>query len=160
MINKLIFSLFLIFLFSCNNIELVLNEEDKTNRIKNKTSIIFSGTKQEKFNREILSSFGNNNDGEFILITTFSEKKENRLVKKNQVAEKVDYQLTAMYDLFYKDQSCKIYKTNVVTKFSFVPKSFGYNFGTTRSLEKLYKNSVKKNIGDFIKSIPKKNNCL
>ena len=57
---------------------------------------------------------------------------------------------------------CKIYEKNIITSFSFVPKSFGYNFGTDKSFEKLYKGSIRKNIFEFIRNAPKnpKKDCL
>ena len=85
MIKKLFFSLFLFFLLSCSSFEFVLNDGSERNSLKNKTSIVINGTKSENFYRELSSFFGNNKDGEFILIAGFSEKKENRVVKKNQV---------------------------------------------------------------------------
>ncbi len=91
MINKLLLSFSLLLLLSCANIELVLSEKNLTNQFKGKTFIVFDGTEEEKFARELFSFFGNNKEGEFILITSFSETKENRLVKQNQVAEKIDY---------------------------------------------------------------------
>ena len=154
MIKKLLFSIFLFFLFSCSNIDFVLKENDMVNPYKNKTTIVFDGTKEKKFAQEVTLFFGNKKNAEFLLITSFSEKKENRLVKKNQVAEKIDYELTINYEMFYKNTDCKIYNKKIVTKFSFVPKSFGYNFGTDRSLEKLYKRSLKKNIKKLINFAP------
>ena len=107
-----------------------------------------------------MAFFGNNKDGDYILNASLSESKENRLVKKNQVAEKIDYELNIDYELFYKNRNCKIHNKNVVSKFSFVPKSFGYNFGADRSLEKLYKISLRKNIKNFYASAPTNNNCI
>jgi len=160
MIRGLFFLYLFFLLLSCGNIEFVLKENSTTNQFKDRTSIVFSGIEKESFAQEIFSFFGNNKEGEYILIATFSEKKENRVVKKNQVAEKIDYDLTVNYEIFYKNQSCKIYNKKVVTQFSFVPKSFGYNFGTDRSLEKLYKSSIRKNIQSFIDSAPENTACL
>jgi len=160
MIKKLFFSLFLFFLLSCSSFEFVLNDGSERNSLKNKTSIVINGTKSENFYRELSSFFGNNKDGEFILIAGFSEKKENRVVKKNQVAEKIDYEIKIDYEVYYKNKKCKIYNKEIVSKFSFVPKSFGYNFGTDRSLEKLYKNSIRKNIKNFIDVFPKNTSCI
>ncbi|MDC6447457.1 hypothetical protein PQZ42_00110 [Alphaproteobacteria bacterium] len=151
---KFLFSFCLFFLLSCSGFELVLKENSMPNLFKNKTAIIVEGKKNEKFIQELFSFLGNNQDSKYKLVTSFSEKKENRLVKKNQVAQKVDYELTANYDIYLKDKSCKIFNKKIVTKFAFVPKSFGYNFGTDRSLEKLYRGSVRKNIQNFINSAP------
>jgi len=154
MIKKIFFLLFLFFLFSCNNIDFVLKQTSAPNPLVENTYIIFDGVKEE-FIPELISVLGNKKDGEFILITSFAEKKENRLVKQNQVAEKIDYEIIVDYKVFYKNRNCTIFNKQIVTKFSFVPKSFGYNFGTDISLESLYKNSIEKNIQHFISAVPK-----
>ena len=154
MIKKIFFLLFLFFLFSCNNIDFVLKQTSAPNPLVENTYIIFDGVKEE-FIPELISVLGNKKDGEFILITSFAEKKENRLVKQNQVAEKIDYEIIVDYKVFYKNRNCTIFNKQIVKKFSFVPKSFGYNFGTDISLENLYKNSIEKNIQDFISAAPK-----
>ncbi len=150
MIKKYIIFFVLFFLLSCGDISFVLDEDSKTNQYKDNVFVVFTGKPEERFQREVFLFFGNNKDGDYILTTSFFEKKENRLVKKNQVAEKIDYTITINYEVFNKQLACKTYENKVITKFSFVPKSFGYNFGTGRSLDKLYKNSIRKNINNFL----------
>ncbi len=152
--------IFMFFVTGCANLEFVLNENTSVERFKDKTKFIFEGKKEEKFIRELFSYFGNNKEDEFILITTFSENKENVVVKKNQVAEKVDYEIVVKYEIYYKTISCQLYTNTVRSKFSFVPKSFGHNFAADRSFEELYKNSVRKNIRDFVALIPSGTSCV
>jgi len=155
------FSLFIIFyLFACTNIEFVLNDDQLSNRLNNETLITHNNNNNEMFGQELLLFLGNNEKGDFILDTKFEETKENRLVKKNQVAEKIDYKITVEYKVFYMTRGCQIYDQKIVSKFSFVPKSFGYNFGTDRSFEKFYKGAIKKNIINFINSSPTNNKCI
>ena len=149
----------LVLLLSCSNFEMVLNESDKNRFLKN-TSIATSGDNEGRFTKGLFSFFGSSKENDYILITVFEEKKENRVVKKNQVAERVDYTLSANYNIYYKTKSCKIFNKMVVTKFSFSPKSFGYNFGAERSLDKLYNLSVLENIQAFVSSAPKTNTCV
>ncbi len=160
MIKKFIPYFFMLFVFSCSGIEFVLKENSLPNQFKDKTIIVFNGDKEERFTKEIYAFFGDNTDGDFILITSFSEKKENRLVKQNQVAEKIDYEIAVLYEIFYKNQDCKLFNKKIVSKFSFVPKSFGYNFGTDRSLDKLYSRSIRRNIQNFIDLAPEGVVCL
>lgn len=154
----IIFSLISL-LFSCGNIEFVLDENNEPNKIKNRTIVFFEGIKNDKFNQEIFSFLGKSKSNEFLLITTYDEKKVNKLVKKNQVAEKINYELIINYELYYQTQKCKIHNKRIISRFSFVPKSFGYNFGTDRSLERLYKNSIRENIQIFIGSLPSGKAC-
>jgi len=159
MIKKKFKLLLFFLLLSCSNIELVLEDDIFPKQLKDQVRIVFSENDEEIFIRELYSVFGNNNNGNFILKTSFSEKKENRIVKNNQVAEKIDYELSANYELFYKNKECKIFDKKIVSKFSFFPKSFGYNFGADRSYEKLYADTIKKNVQNFVDLIPNSTAC-
>ena len=159
MIKYITFS-FLFFIFSCSNIEFVLKENSETNPLKEKTVLLNDENSEERFIRGLYSYFGNNENYEYILKTKFTERKENRIVKNNQVAEKIEYTLTVDYDLFYKTSECKIFNKTVISKFSFTPKSAGYNFGSDRSFDNLYSNSIDQNINNFISSLKINKNCL
>lgn len=160
MIKKYIACSFLIFIFSCNNIEFVLKESDQPNPLKEKTLLLMDKSSEEKFASALYAYFGNNNKYDYILKTTFLETKENRIVKNNQVAENIVYTLEVDYNLFYKTSECKIFNKTVISKFSFKPKSAGYNFGSDRSFEKLYGSSVNQNINDFIDALEINEGCL
>lgn len=160
MIKKILFLLNLLFLTSCSGVDLVLNEKNEDNNLKNNSLLILNGMNNKVFSKEIYSYFGNNKNGEYILTTTFSEKKERRLVKQNQVAEKVTYILTVKYEVYYKDIYCKIFNKKINSQLSFVPKSFGYNFGADRSFEKLYIRAVRSNIETFSDSIGVNKVCI
>ena len=156
MIKKYFF-LFLFFcLISCGQIEFVVKEN---NELKNKVNIIISENSDERFDRTLYSFFGNSKNYDYVLKTTFVEQKENRIVKKNQVAEKVDYTLEVNYELFYKNDNCQIFNQKIISKFSFTPKSFGYNFGADRSFEKLYDNTIRQNIQKFLEVVEIKTSC-
>ena len=147
-------------LTGCGKIDLLLLDNQDKNKLRGNTSIVLKGGPLEIFAEEVYSFFEDNQKGEYILITTISEKTENRLVKTNQVAEKINYELTVDYEVFYKSMSCNIFNKKIVSSFSFVPKSFGYNFGTDRSLEKLYRSSLIKNIEKFAVAFPNSTNCI
>ena len=160
MIKNIFFLTFFLSLVACGGVDFVLKEKNSLSIFKNNTLIETSNNSEKNFDEQLFSMFGNNKNGDFVLVTQFSEKKENRLVKINQVAEKIDYEITVKYDLYYKNRNCKIYNKQIVSNFSFVPKSDGYNFGTDRSFEKLYKESARKNILSFVNSTPKDMVCL
>jgi hypothetical protein len=160
MIIKYIACTLLFFVLSCSNIEFVLKDSSPINSLKNKTALLINKNSEERFVRGLYSYFGNSEKYEYILKTTFLEKKENRIVKNNQVAEKIEYTLEVNYDLFYKTRECKIYNKTIISKFSFTPKSAGYNFGSDRSFDKLYSSSVDNNINNFINSLQINKNCL
>ena len=160
MIIKYIAFTLLFFIFSCSNIEFVLKDNNLKNPLKNKTALLIDKGSEERFIRGLYSNFGNNEKYEYILKTTFIEKSENRIVKNNQVAEKIEYTLEVKYDLFYKTSECKIYDKTIISKFSFTPKSAGYNFGSDRSFDRLYNSSVDQNINNFISALQINKSCL
>jgi hypothetical protein len=160
MIKKYVACGFLFFIFSCSNIEFVLKDRNQTNPLKEKTMLLMDKNSEERFVSALYSYFGNNEKHEYILKTKLLEKKENRIVKNNQVAEKIVYILEVDYDLFYKTSECKIFNKKIISKFFFTPKSAGYNFGSDRSFDKLYSSSVDKNINNFIDALQINKNCL
>ena len=81
------------------------------------------------------------------------EEKTKRSVQTNQAIEKLDYKLVFTYDLFNKKENCRVYQENVISRFTFEPKSSGYNFGSDQSLKKLYELSVVSSFEKFINNI-------
>ena len=160
MIKKLIACILLLFIFSCSSIEFVLKDTGQTNPLKDKTALLMDKSSDEKFARGLYSYFGNNEKYDYILKTQFLETKENRIIKNNQVAEKIEYTLKVNYSLFYKTSECEIFNKTIISKFSFTPKSAGYNFGSDRSFNRLYSNSVDRNINEFIDSLQINKSCL
>lgn len=160
MIKKNLTCFFLFFIISCSNVEFLLKDSSQTNPLRDKTLLLIDKNLEKRFVQGLYSSFGSNEIYDYILKTTFVEKKENRIVKNNQVAEKIEYTLEANYDLFYKTSECKIYNKTIISKFSFTPKSAGYNFASDRSFDKLYNSSVDQNINNFIDALQINKSCL
>ena len=160
MIIKYIACSLLFFVLSCSNIEFVLKDSGLTNPLNNKTILLTDKNSEEKLVRGLYSYFGNKEVYEYILKTKFSENKENRIIKTNQVAEKIEYTIKVDYDLFYKTSECKIFSKTIISKFSFTPKSAGYNFGSDRSFDKLYSSSIDQNINKFIDALQINKSCL
>ena len=160
MIKKFFVYILLFLVFSCSNVEFMLSDNNQTNPLKNKTILLIDKNSDERFVRGLYTYFGNKEKYEYILKTNFLEKKENRIVKNNQVAEKIEYTIEVFYSLFYKTNECEIFNKKVTSKFSFTPKSAGYNFGSERSFEKLYNSAVDQNIDNFINSLQINKNCL
>jgi len=160
MIKKYITCGFLFFIFSCSNIEFVVKNSSQNNPLQEKTLLLTDKNSEDKFVRALYSYFGNTEKHEYILKTKFSERKENRIIKNNQVAEKIEYTLEVVYDLFYKTSECKIFNKTIISKFSFTPKSAGYNFGSDRSFDRLYSGSIDQNINNFIDVLQINKICL
>ena len=160
MIKKYLTCCLLLFIFSCTNVEFVLKDKSQINPLKDKTLVVVDKDINNRLTRSLYSFFGNNKKYEYILKTKFLERKENRIIKNNQVAEKIEYTLKVDYDLFYKTSECKIFNKTIISKFSFTPKSAGYNFGSDRSFDKLYNGSVDQNINNFIDALQFNKSCI
>ena len=95
MINKYIVCGLLFFVFSCSNIEFVLEDYYQGNNpLKDKTTLLFDKNSDERLVRALYSYFGNSENDEYILKKKDLEKKENRSVKNNQIEKKIKNILT------------------------------------------------------------------
>ena len=148
-----------LFLFSCSQIELVLQESEKSTPLKNKTTLKVLNSPSPILKEQLVFFFGENTDPEFHLTADFSENKTNRFVKKNQVATKIDYEIKIKYKLVNNIKNCTILESIENSRFSFIPKSSGYNFGSDRSLDELYKEVFKNNIENFLNKTQNRTNA-
>ena len=60
------------------------------------------------------------------------------------------YELRFTYTLESINKNCIIYKKEILSFFSIVPKSSGYNYGTDASLEKKYELAIIENLNQFV----------
>ena len=134
------------FLFSCSQIEHVLKESEKSTLLKNKTTLKVLNSPSPILKEQLVFYFGKNTAPEFHLTVDVDENKTNRFVKKNQVATKIDYEIKIKYKLVNNIRNCIILEAVENSRFSFVPKSSGYNFGSDRSLDELYKGVFKNDL--------------
>ena len=148
-----------LFLFSCSQIELVLKDSEKSTPLKNKTTLKVLNSPSPILKEQLVFFFGENTAPEFHLIADVSENKTNRFVKKNQVATKIDYEIKIKYKLFNNIKDCTILEVIENSRFSFIPKSSGYNFGSDRSLDELYKKVFKNNIENFLDKTQNRTNA-
>ena len=148
---KSFFILFLLFLYSCSNIEFVYDGNYNYNiPLYNKTYVKFEGAENPSLYQYSSKYFGKDQEGAFELYIKINEEKTKRAVQTNQAVSKLDYKLTYSYELFSSANKCLIFKKTISSKFSIEPKSSGYNFGSDKSLERLYELAVKSNIQNFI----------
>tara|TARA_A100001011_G_scaffold99627_1_gene105037 strand:- start:30449 stop:30946 length:498 start_codon:yes stop_codon:yes gene_type:complete len=147
--NILIFILLLI-LTSCSGIEFVYKNPNKaTNPLVNKTLFITSGKDLTALNRYSSQYFGLSKEPRYKIIISVEETQTKKSVQKNQAISKIDYELDFDYNLSDLD-GCFIYSKKISSRFSYTPKSSGYNFGSDQSLEKKYDLAVKENMGRFV----------
>ena len=154
---------FLFFILSCQNINFVYNDNyNLTNPLYNKSSIKLTGKEIAAVNKYASRYFGNKQKNDYAININITEKKTKRSVKDNQAVSKLDYELIFEYSLFDNSKMCITYQKKIASRFSFVPKSSRYNFGSDRSLERSYELAAKENLRDFISAVASTNvkECL
>ena len=151
---RLIFIFLFLVLVGCGGIDFVHgNKINLTNPIYNKTLVQFSGKEISSAYRYISAYIGKNKDPMYTLEIEISEEKTKRSIQSNQAVSRMDYQLEFTYELKDNLSGCLLYEKNIFSKFSYVPKSSGYNFGSDESLDKMYELITEKNIEQFINFI-------
>ncbi len=152
------FKVFLLLFFllptSCTNMEFVYNDSgDLTNPLYKNVIYTVEGNEIPYLKRYLMSILAKSNDPNYKLSIYSSEEKVKRSVKQNQVVAKLDYQIEIKYVLENLKIKCLINEKTVISRFSYTPKSDGYNFGSDKSLENLYKLSANNNLNNYIKYI-------
>jgi hypothetical protein len=71
-------------------------------------------------------------------------------VETNQATSNLRYELRFYYTLTSIKKECIIYEKEIVSYFSIIPRSSGYNYGTDASLEKKYELVVEDNLNQFV----------
>ena len=154
MMKKIIIVLVVLFLFSCGQIEFVYKNNSETQSpLYKKTEVFFTGEDISSLYKYSSVYLGEVIDYQYDLNINIIEEKTKRSVQTNQAIEKLDYKLVFAYDLFSKKENCRVYQENIISRFTFEPKSSGYNFGSDQSLKKLYELSVNNSFEKFINNI-------
>ena len=149
--KKLLLLFFFIFLTSCSNIQFVYSDkENLINPLYNKTSVYVTGIDFVYIGSYIPVFFGNTVENNFNLEINISEKKTNVSVKKNQAASNIRYELRFAYSLISNKRECLVYEKEILSRFSVIPKSSGYDYGSEASLEQKYELAVQENLNQFL----------
>ena len=160
--KKLFFVTIFIFIISCGDIDFIY-KEDKTliNPLYEKTEVSTSGLDITFMNSYLTMFFGNKKDGRFNLSIEVEQNKINRSVETNQATSKLKYELKFIYTLVLNEKNCVTFDKELVSHFSIIPKSSGYNYGTDSSLEKKYQLAITENLNRFVSIIIDKdlNSC-
>ena len=154
MIIKTPLIIVLFFLSSCSSIDFnYKSSRDITNPIYNKVKYTFDGKELVGIYGYASLYFGSNDDPLYDMYITINENITKKSIQKNQALSKADYELTFNYLLKKSNSGCVVYDQNVVSRFSYSPKSSGENFGSDKSLEKLYELVGRENLADFLKGL-------
>lgn len=136
---------------SCNQIDFIYKENiNITNPLYEKTEVDISGVDLIFLNSYTPMLFGKNKSNVFKLLINIEEKKIKRAVETNQAASNLRYELRFKYTLISNKEDCVLYNKEILSYFSIIPKSAGYNYGTDASLEKKYELVITENLNQFI----------
>ena len=161
--NFILLILMLCFFLACSNIEFSYNEDELNNQLYNKTNINITGDEIPFLNTIVLSKFGISQNEFLDLEINISEKKTKIVIKTNQVSTRIDYEIVINYILSNQSKKCTILTKKQYSRFSFIPKSEGYNFGSDKFLDNLYIRNIENNIDQFLDSLDKqieKRKCI
>ena len=151
------------FLLTCSNIEFSYNKDELNNQLYNKTNIKITGDEIPFLNNIVLSKLGTSQNGPLDLEINISEKKTKMTIKTNQVSTRIDYEIAINYILRNQSEKCTVLTKKLYSRFSFIPKSEGYNFGSDKFLDNLYVRNIENNIDQFLDSLEKqieKKKCI
>ena len=149
--KKLLFIFLFFFFVSCGGVEFVYkNEKSLVNPLYQNTKVITSGTNLSFMNSYLLMYFGESNEYTYDLQINVNEKKTKRSVETNQATSNLRYKLRFYYTLTSIKKDCITYEKEIVSYFSIIPKSSGYNYGTDTSLEKKYELAIDDNLNQFV----------
>ena len=135
--KKILFVSLFFTIISCSNIEFVYKEKGNLiNPLYEKTSVVSSGVDLVFIQSYIPTVFGSVKEKDFNLLINIEEKKIKRSVETNQATSNLRYELRFAYTLESINKNCITYKKEILSFFSIIPKSSGYNYGTDASFEK------------------------
>ena len=155
--------IFFFSLLSCSNIVFLLDTNEVSDFLKNKTLIYTGGWDNPVLKDELFLKFGEAKENKFILNAQVDEKQTKKSIGENQVAIKVEYKIIVDYVLIDTTNSCPEIKNRQISNFSFTPKSSGFNFASDVLLGSLYEEAILNNVNNFISyanNTLKSNQCL
>ena len=161
--KKFFFLTIFIFIISCSDIDFVYKEDKNIiNPLYEKTEVSVSGLDINFMNSYLQMFFGNKKEDYFNLSIKIEQNKIKRSVETNQATSKLRYELKVLYTLILNEKNCVTFDKELVSHFSIIPKSSGYNYGTDSSLEKKYQLAITENLNRFVSIINDMNlnSCL
>ncbi len=149
--KNIYFICIIFFITACSNIEFIYSDKSNLiNPLYDKTQVIPKGVDLVFLNSYIPVLFGDNKDEDFNLVINIEEAKTKRSVEVNQAASNIRYELRFSYLLTSNIENCVTLSKEILSYFTIIPKSAGYNYGTDASLEKKYELAVTDNLNQFV----------
>ena len=148
---KLFVIILIMFITSCSDLEFVYKEnKNLINPLYENTHFSTSGYNINFINSYLPMVFGDTKENTFKLSINIDQKKTKTSVESNQAASMIRYELQFNYTLISIENDCVTFQKELLSYFSIIPKSSGYNYGTDASLEKKYELAIIENLDRFI----------
>ena len=148
--KKVYIIIFFFIINGCSEIEFVYDKKNFLNPLYGKTEVSTDGVDLTFLKSYIPMFFGETNRKEFTLAILIEEEQTKRSVETNQVTSNLQYEIRFFYTLSSIEEKCLVYEKQILTSFSIIPKSSGFNYGTDTSLEKKYELAITQNLNQFI----------
>ena len=149
--KRLFFVIIFIFIISCGDIDFVYKEDKNLiNPLYEKTEVSTSGLDINFMNSYLPMFFGDKKEDYFSLSIEIEQNKIKRSVETNQATSKLRYELKFIYTLVLNEENCVTFDKELISHFSIIPKSSGYNYGTDSSLERKYQLAITENLNRFV----------
>ncbi len=153
-IKKLFFLVFALLLTSCGGIQFVYNDSSNlTNPLYKKTTYEFHGEEIPSVYQNAVKYLGSTEKPKYKLRIEVFEEKTKRSVEQNQAISRLDYKIKFNYKLTEILENCSVYEKDIYSRFSYVPKSSGYNYGSDTSLDNMYELASEENLLEFINKV-------
>ena len=149
---KIILFIFLFFISYCSGVDFVYKDnQNLSNPLYGKTKINTQAKTLIFMNSYVPMFFGKSNNEEFFLSINIEEKKTKRSVETNQALHQIlRYELRFFYFIKSNEKRLCYFEKEILSYFSIIPKSSGYNYGTDVSLEKKYELAITDNLNRFV----------
>ena len=156
--KKLLYICFFFIFVSCGQIDFVLDSDKKSiNPLYEKTDINLGGKDIVFLKSYLPMFFGYNKGQKFELSIRVSEEQKKLSVESNQATSNLGYELRFFYTLRSIDSDCITFKKEILSSFSIIPKSSGFNYGTDSSLQKKYELAVTDNLNQLLSYLSETN---
>ena len=161
--KKLLIIFCLIVITSCSDIKFIYNDnKNLINPLYEKTTVKTTGKSLAFITSYLPMFFGENKEDGFKLIINIEEEKTKRSVETNQATSNLRYELRFFYTLVQNKKNCITYEKEILSQFSVIPKSAGYNYGSDSSVDKKYELAISENLDKFVSILSEVNidSCL
>ena len=149
--KKLLISFLFLVIISCDQIEFVYDDNGNLeNPLYERTEVTVYGIDTAYVNSYLPIFFGVNKNNEYRLAINIDEEKTKLSVEKNQAVSNIRYKIKFFYSLFSNEKNCLTFEKQILSKFTVIPKSSGYDFGSDTSLEQNYENAINQNLNNFV----------